>query len=83
MRISSETGRDVNPKLTFIVVGKRHHIRFFPKDKERAEKSGNAPAGLVVDREITSPGMFDFYLQSHAGILGSNAPFSLPGSFFC
>ncbi|PAV23570.1 argonaute [Pyrrhoderma noxium] len=72
MRISSETGRDVNPKLTFIVVGKRHHIRFFPKDKERAEKSGNAPAGLVVDREITSPGMFDFYLQSHAGILGTS-----------
>ena len=65
---------NVNPKLTFIVVGKRHHIRFFPRDGE-ADKSGNAPAGLVVDDVITSPGLFDFYLQSHAGLLGSNCIF--------
>ena len=34
-------------------------------------RDGNAPAGLVVDNEITGPGIFDFYLQSQTGRLGS------------
>ncbi|KAG8905954.1 hypothetical protein FRB99_007888 [Tulasnella sp. 403] len=63
---------NINPKLTFIVVGKRHHIRFFPANPGDADRSGNAPAGLVVDREITSPVEFDFYLQSHGGLLGTS-----------
>ena len=33
-------------------------------------RSGNVPAGTVVDREITNPIHFDFYLNSHAGIQG-------------
>ncbi|KAG8992734.1 hypothetical protein FRB90_000927 [Tulasnella sp. 427] len=60
------------PKLTFIVVGKRHHVRFFPPPGGSSDRSGNAPAGLVVDREITSPVEFDFYLQSHGGLLGTS-----------
>jgi len=60
------------PTLTFVVVGKRHHVRFFPYDPKDADKSGNAPAGLVVDRDITSPVEFDFYLQSHGGLLGTS-----------
>ncbi|KAG8985277.1 hypothetical protein FRB90_004845 [Tulasnella sp. 427] len=60
------------PKLTFVVVGKRHHIRFFPQNNANADRSGNAPAGLVVDRDITSPVEYDFYLQSHGGLLGTS-----------
>ena len=60
----------IRPKLTFIVVGKNHHIRFFPKDRAPG-RDGNAPAGLVVDTGITTPGIFDFYLLSQAGRLGS------------
>ncbi|KIO29135.1 hypothetical protein M407DRAFT_21707 [Tulasnella calospora MUT 4182] len=60
------------PKLTFIVVGKRHHVRFFPPPGGSSDRSGNAPAGLVIDREITSPVEFDFYLQSHGGLLGTS-----------
>ena len=59
------------PKITFIVVGKRHHIRFMPSDSSSGDRSGNCPAGFVVDTEITGPGIFDFYLQSHGGLLGS------------
>ena len=36
-----------------------------------ADRSGNCPAGLLVDEEITNPNYEDFYLQSHAGLLGS------------
>ena len=50
-----------------IVVGKRHHVRFFPKNSTEADRSGNCPAGTVVDQDITHPTEFDFYLQSHSG----------------
>ncbi len=30
-------------------------------------KSGNVRPGVVVDTDICSPTMFDFYLNSHAG----------------
>ncbi|SJK96831.1 uncharacterized protein ARMOST_00077 [Armillaria ostoyae] len=61
------------PKITFIVVGKRHHMRFFPKDaKDKDAKSGNLLPGTVIDQAITNPVEFDFYLQSHGGLLGTS-----------
>ncbi|KAK7020337.1 Piwi-domain-containing protein [Favolaschia claudopus] len=63
----------IDPKITLIIVGKRHHIRLFPQDKD-ADRSGNCPAGTVVDRDIGHPTEFDFYLQSHGGLLGTSRP---------
>ncbi|KAG9005743.1 hypothetical protein FRB94_001309 [Tulasnella sp. JGI-2019a] len=60
------------PKLTVVIVGKRHHNRFFPANAKDADRSGNAPAGLVIDREITNSIEFDFFLQSHGGLLGTS-----------
>jgi len=62
------------PAITFVIVGKRHHTRFFPTPGSRPSKSGNCPPGLVIDTEIISPNMFDFFLQSHAGLLGTSRP---------
>lgn len=61
------------PKFTFIIVGKRHHVRFFPIHNGDKDNSGNLKAGFVVDSTITSSykNMPDFYLQSHSGLLGS------------
>lgn len=61
------------PKLTFIIVGKRHHVRFFPTDAAGGDKSGNCPAGLIIDKDIVNPVDYDFFLQSHAGLLGSKS----------
>ena len=41
---------------------------------EGDNKSGNCFAGTVVDREVTHPTDHDFYLLSHAGILGTSRP---------
>lgn len=52
LREASSEAR-INPKLTFIVVGKRHHYRFCPQDPNdmtQADKSGNCPAGMVHGR---------------------------------
>ena len=63
------------PKATVVVVGKRHHVRFFPRtEQEAGDKSGNVPAGTVVDCDVTNPAEFDFYLQSHGGLLGTSRP---------
>lgn len=57
------------PGITFIAVQKRHHTRLFCADrKDQIGRSGNIPAGTIVDVGITHPTQFDFYLCSHAGI---------------
>ncbi|KAJ7043216.1 argonaute-like protein [Mycena alexandri] len=63
------------PKLTFIVVGKRHHVSFFPlnpNDRNVGDKTGNCRAGLAVHDGLANPQFPDFYLQSHAAIKGTS-----------
>jgi eukaryotic translation initiation factor 2C len=64
----------INPKITVVVVGKRHHVRFFPENQSQADRSGNCIAGTVVDTDVAHPVEFDFYLQSHGGLLGTSRP---------
>ena len=62
------------PTITLIVVGKRHHVRFFPRIENEGDRSGNCVAGTVVDSDVVNPVEFDFYLLSHGGILGTSCP---------
>ncbi|XP_017980773.1 PREDICTED: protein argonaute 5 [Theobroma cacao] len=62
------------PPVTFVVVQKRHRTRLFPTDTASTDKSGNIVAGTVVDTIICHPTEFDFYLNSHAGIMGTSKP---------
>ena len=65
---------DLKPKLTIVIVGKRHHTRFYPTKQEDADGSGNPKNGTIVDRGITSEKFWDFYLQAHTGIQGTARP---------
>ncbi|PBK59515.1 hypothetical protein ARMSODRAFT_1071478, partial [Armillaria solidipes] len=57
------------PKVTFIIVGKRHHVMFFPKDGEGLrDGTGNCKAGFVTTRGLENPLFQDFYLQSHRAV---------------
>ncbi|KAK5677116.1 hypothetical protein LTS10_010305 [Elasticomyces elasticus] len=72
------------PKLTIIIVGKRHNTRFYPtrredtdvyKDRDGNNKgSWNPKNGTIVDRHITGRIMREFYLQAHTGLKGSARP---------
>ncbi|KAF9559498.1 argonaute-like protein [Agrocybe pediades] len=62
-----------NPKITLIIVGKRHHNQAFPEGRT-SDRSGNCDAGTVIDKGITHPTEFDFILLSHAGLLGTSRP---------
>ncbi|KAF3937824.1 hypothetical protein ABW19_dt0206716 [Dactylella cylindrospora] len=62
------------PKLTVVIVGKRHHTRFYPAEDKAADKNFNCRPGTVVDRSVTAVYDFDFYLQAHAGLQGTVRP---------
>jgi len=62
------------PKITFVVASKNHHIRFFAQNERDQDRSGNIPAGTVVDTDVVHPTVFDFYLQAHSGLIGTARP---------
>lgn len=69
------------PKIAIIVVGKRHHTRFYPTSKEHAAinpKTGtgsfNPLPGTVVDRGIANKVLREFWLQAHQGLQGTARP---------
>lgn len=62
------------PRVTCIIVGKRHHTRFYPTKKEDADRFSNPQNGTVVDRGVTEARNWDFFLQAHTAIQGTARP---------
>lgn len=60
------------PKFTVIVATKRHHIRLFPPSG--GDRNMNPLPGTLVEKEVTHPFMWDFYLNSHVAIQGTARP---------
>nr|XP_018674223.1 PREDICTED: protein argonaute 4B-like [Musa acuminata subsp. malaccensis]XP_018674224.1 PREDICTED: protein argonaute 4B-like [Musa acuminata subsp. malaccensis] len=57
------------PKFTLIIAQKNHHTKFFqPKSPD------NVQPGTVVDSKICHPRNYDFYMCSHAGMIGTTRP---------
>ena len=42
-------GDDYAPPITFMVVQKRHHTRFFPQTPQAGDRSGNVQPGAFVE----------------------------------
>lgn len=62
------------PKFSIVVVGKRHHTRFYPTKEKDADRSSNPQNGTIVDRGVTEPRNWDFFLQAHTAIQGTARP---------
>ena len=67
--------------MAVIVVGKRHHTRFYATKEEEADYnpqrqrgSLNTKPGTVVDRGITGTTYHEFFLQAHQGLQGTARP---------
>ena len=75
-------GKKANwPKMAVIVVGKRHHTRFYATKEEEADYNAqkqrgslNTKPGTVVDRGITGTTYHEFFLQAHQGLQGTARP---------
>ncbi|CAF1131852.1 unnamed protein product [Rotaria sordida] len=61
------------PQICFIIVKKRHNIRFFHWNK-KSNQTNNIQPGTITDTDFVSPNGFDFYLNSHATIQGTSRP---------
>ncbi|TLS21360.1 uncharacterized protein PpBr36_10228 [Pyricularia pennisetigena] len=71
----AEYGAGKKPNMTVVVVGKRHHTRFYPTSTSRAcMVKNNVAPGTVVDRGITEAHTWDFFLQSHEALKGTGRP---------
>lgn len=64
-----------HPKISIIIVGKRHHTRFYPSQEADTDgRTGNPMPGTVVDRGVTGEKLFDFFLLAHQGLQGTSKP---------
>ena len=52
--------KDYKPKLTVFTVNKKTDMKFFQKIQNGFK---NIPMGTVIDKEVISPDVFEFYLQ--------------------
>ncbi|KAG1327683.1 Protein argonaute 4B [Cocos nucifera] len=59
-----------SPKFTVIIAQKNHHTKFFQANNPQE----NVPPGTVVDSKICHPRNYDFYMCSHAGMIGTTRP---------
>ena len=66
--------KEGKPRITIIIVGKRHHTRFYPVKTENQDREGNPPNGTVVDRIVTEARNWDFFLQAHSALQGTARP---------
>ncbi|KAL5339157.1 ribonuclease H-like domain-containing protein [Aspergillus crustosus] len=62
------------PRLTYILVSKRHKTRLYPSRPGDADLLSNPRNGTVVDRGVTEARQWDFYLQAHAPLAGTARP---------
>ncbi|KAK5111366.1 hypothetical protein LTR62_005206 [Meristemomyces frigidus] len=69
------------PKMAIMVVGKRHHTRFYPTREQDADfnpqkqkGSYNPKPGTIVDRHISGRILGEFWLQAHQGLQGTARP---------
>ncbi|KAE8148426.1 ribonuclease H-like domain-containing protein [Aspergillus avenaceus] len=62
------------PRISIVVVGKRHNTRFYPTSLATADASGNPVNGTIVDNGVTECQNWDFYLQAHTALKGTARP---------
>ncbi|KAK5089548.1 Protein argonaute [Exophiala xenobiotica] len=60
-------------KLTVVIASKRHHLRAFPKQGDGDQK-GNPLPGTLIEKDITMPNEWDFFLYSHIALQGTSRP---------
>lgn len=71
---SASSTKQGYPRLMIVVVGKRHHNRFYPTKAEDSDRSTNPQNGTVVDRGVTEARNWDFFLQAHTALQGTARP---------
>ncbi|XP_072043848.1 piwi-like protein 1 [Amphiura filiformis] len=67
-------GPDYNPKVAVVVVKKRINNRFFYAPNPNANTHANPPPGTIIDKDVTKPDLYDFFLVSQSVRQGTVTP---------
>lgn len=62
------------PRITVVIVTKRHHKRFYPTTDASADNGSNCLPGTVIDRGITEARSWDFCIIPHTALKGTAKP---------
>ncbi|EEB07533.1 hypothetical protein SJAG_02621 [Schizosaccharomyces japonicus yFS275] len=62
------------PRILVCSTQKRHHARFFVKKPQDGDRNGNPKPGTIVEKVVTHPFEYDFYLVSHPSLQGVSVP---------
>ncbi|CEF62895.1 Protein argonaute-2 [Strongyloides ratti] len=74
-KVCESINKNYKPTITFLVVQKRHGVRFFdPKQSIDKFFNGNVPPNTVISKDIVNPELLDFYVIPHKGALGTSKP---------
>jgi aubergine-like protein len=68
---SGKYENNYKPKLTIFSVNKKTDLKFFEKHNGGYR---NIPSGTVIDNQVMSPGVFEFYLQCPEVDRGTGSP---------
>ncbi|KAL9105736.1 MAG: hypothetical protein Q9227_009124 [Pyrenula ochraceoflavens] len=71
--LSTINGSKWEGKITVVICSKRHHIRVYPSRND-ADRNGNPLPGTLIEKDVTSPHEWDFYLYSHIALQGTSRP---------
>ena len=74
LSLHSETKKGLPHITIIIIIGKRHHTRFYATTISEADESSNPENGTVGDRGITEARNWDFFLQSHTALQATARP---------
>lgn len=67
-------GRYKGIELSYLIVNKRHHTRFFSDIPSTVDKNHNIISGTVIDNAIVDKNRFQFYLLSQTSFQGTVHP---------
>lgn len=76
LEIIKGLGPDYDPKVAVVVVKKRINNRFFYSANPNQARASyaNPPPGTIIDRDVTKPDLYDFFLVSQSVRQGTVTP---------
>uniref|UniRef100_A0A0K0DSJ6 Piwi domain-containing protein n=1 Tax=Strongyloides stercoralis TaxID=6248 RepID=A0A0K0DSJ6_STRER len=74
-KVCESINKNYKPTITFLVIQKRHGVRFLdPKKSSDKFFNGNVPPNTVITKDIINPELLDLYVVPHKGSLGTSKP---------
>lgn len=72
--IENVFGKNKGIELTYMIINKRHHTRFFSDTPSTVDRNKNIISGSIIDNTIIDKNRFQFYIVSQTSFQGTIHP---------